>query len=215
MICSITNVIVTGVPAAIRAMRNPQASWAKSDSSYVCHEGGYLVGAKDAALSRKLCAAGGSHCKHLRFIHVSATLRLPRYVWTEWDTYKVGTTRLSCSTMNLTDSSGKIKEFTAEDFAKGDIDKYVLSALNDRLAGLSAGATTLVDLKRALPEGFLQTAAVDFSYQTALAMCRDRKAHRLAEWREELVPWLTQLPYFSALTGFSSGVASSKQTVDK
>ena len=91
---TIQNVETYGFNASIRAMRNPKDSWGLSDSysvSRVFHTGnaeGFVLGEKDMILSQKLSNAGSEHCKHLRFIQVWADITLPRYVWTECDTYK-------------------------------------------------------------------------------------------------------------------------------
>lgn len=73
----ITTVEVTGISGAIREMRNPYSSWAKSDSGNVYDT--LIIGKKDTDLSMRLQKAGPEHCKHLRFIHVLADIKAPLF----------------------------------------------------------------------------------------------------------------------------------------
>ena len=132
----IENVEVTGWEAAIRGMRNPMNSWAKSDSgrclthgparcsecAYV-HSGcnasdtdidtRYIIGANDLELMTTLRNAGTDHRKFMRMITVYLDITAPLYWWKEFDTYKVGTVANSCSTMHKIHA----KEFALDDFS--------------------------------------------------------------------------------------------------
>ena len=107
------NTDVYGFEAAIRGMRNPWNSWEKSDSVILPTENIIDVGKNDHALMKKLVSAGTDHSKFMRMINVTVDITAPLYWWSEYDTYKVGTVRNSCSTMHtITD-----KEFTLDDFS--------------------------------------------------------------------------------------------------
>lgn len=83
---------VAGIFTAIQGMRNPLNSWDKSDSvftSYVTNA--FKIGDKDMELAQRLISAGAEHCKFLRQIYVSFDAVLPRYVWSEFDTYHFNT----------------------------------------------------------------------------------------------------------------------------
>ena len=124
------NTDVHGFEAAIRGMRNPLDSWAKSDSHYEfngyetdeegyfkCYNGegsgNYILGPNDLNLAQRLIKGGSEHRKFLRQIFVSVDITAPLYWWKEFDTYKVGTVANSCSTMHTIHK----KEFTLEDFS--------------------------------------------------------------------------------------------------
>ena len=130
---NIENVKVYGLEEAIRGMRNPLNSWAKSDTG-VCKGGddgigcancameekcehsydySLQVGKKDHDLMMRLAAAGKPHSKYRRMIIVYLDIVAPLYWWKEFDTYKVGTVANSCSTMHKIAE----KEFTLEDFS--------------------------------------------------------------------------------------------------
>ena len=107
-----------GWEAAIRGMRNPMNSWAKSDSEQKyyggdCYKGVFKIGDNDLDLMKRLRNAGTDHRKYLRMIVVSCDITAPLYWWKEFDTYKVGTVANSCSTMHKIHA----KEFTIDDFS--------------------------------------------------------------------------------------------------
>ena len=114
---------VLGWEHAIRGMRNPMNSWAKSDSEVsICEcehwphdvkKSFARLGSNDLDLMKRLRNAGTDHRKFMRMITVYVDLTGPLYWWKEFDTYKVGTVANSCSTMHKIAE----KEFTLEDFS--------------------------------------------------------------------------------------------------
>ncbi|MCM1234481.1 MAG: hypothetical protein NC489_30645, partial [Ruminococcus flavefaciens] len=112
----VEHIEVWGWEHAIRGMRNPMNSWAKSDTVYGLGENYYSdmkLGPNDLSLMRKLFNGGTEHRKYLRQIIVSLDITAPLYWWKEFDTYKVGTVANSCSTMHKIQA----KEFTLDDFS--------------------------------------------------------------------------------------------------
>ena len=81
---------VMNLENAIRGMRNPLNSWAKSDSAYDT-DGNYVLGEADLDLAVRLARSGSDHRKFLRMILVSVDVTAPLYWWKEYDTYKVAT----------------------------------------------------------------------------------------------------------------------------
>ena len=224
----IENVSVFGFSHAIRAMRNPKDSWEKSDSFEFPDKWGrnkhdLVLGANDIKLSRSLTKAGTEHCKHLRMVQVWFDLTLPRYVWQEFDTYRF-VEKVSCSTMHTL-----MKKPITEDMFEGGMpdpsDKMILSELNDLIKeylaedamikkyprdseDLAANVLRSVqrcrelkaEVKRKLPESFLQKRTVNTNYQCLLNMYHQRKNHELEQWRN-ICAFITTLPCFSGLTG--------------
>lgn len=187
----IENTEVSGFQAAIHGMRNPMNSWDKSDSNFDCE---MIIGPNDLELSKKLIKAGTEHRKFLRMIHIQCFITLPRYIWQEMDTYKVSTVRLSCSTMHKLGMT----DLTIQDFQNNWILEETLQELN--FLGRNYRETKNVDLlrqmKQILPEGFLQSADLDFNYETAMNMYYQRKNHRMSEWSGEngICKWMESLP---------------------
>lgn len=100
----------------IEGMRNPMNSWSNSDSEWDSGnwcESVFTIGDADIELMDKLAAAGTDHRKFMRMMPVYVRITAPLYWWKEFDTYKVGTVRNSCSTMHKIQA----KEFTLEDFS--------------------------------------------------------------------------------------------------
>ena len=136
----VENVEVLGWEHAIRGMRNPKNSWAKSDSGRchkdlvrdcvtcvhhnsgyaACAAGGFDVGQNDFDLMTRLRNAGTDHRKFMRMITVYLDITAPLYWWKEFDTYKVGTVANSCSTMHKIAA----KEFTLDDFSHEHLDTF-------------------------------------------------------------------------------------------
>lgn len=93
---------VVGWKAAIRGMRNPLESWARSDSEYKCpyREPGapicsnctenICLGTNDYDLMTRLREAGTDHRKFMRFLDVYVDITAPLYWWKEFKTYRAG-----------------------------------------------------------------------------------------------------------------------------
>lgn len=117
------NTEIVGWEHAIRGMRNPKNSWAKSDSVFTPHELEDWphdtvktfddLGPNDYKLMSQLADGGPVHAKYRRMIAVYVDITAPLYWWKEFDTYKVGTVANSCSTMHKIAA----KEFTLDDFS--------------------------------------------------------------------------------------------------
>ena len=205
----IENTEVYGFDGAIRGMRNPLDSWNKSDSEIKWGEiitdnpknnnaESFVLGENDKSLAQKLTKAGSEHCKFLRQIQVWVDLTLPRYIWSEFDTYKFNT-KNSCSTMHTAHK----RELTQSDF-EGFVLPSTIGYLNE-LIGLYKNKKIARDLfihrfKCNLPEGFLQKRTVNTNYAELLNMYNQRKSHRLEEWHK-ICNWILRLPFFAELTG--------------
>ena len=109
------NTDVWGFMPAIRGMRNAWESWDKSDTLFIPDKGTKQVklGGKDIKLMQKLILAGTEHSKFMRMIHVAVDITAPSYIFSELDTYKIGTVRNSNSFMHRSFN----KPFTIRDFS--------------------------------------------------------------------------------------------------
>lgn len=190
----IENVDTYGWKAAIRGMRNPLASWDKSDST---SDG---IGPADLKLMRQLAKAGTDHAKYLRFIHVSMDITAPLYWWKEFDTYRVGVEKNSCSTMHCIHK----KEFTLDDFSGENLRAEALKTLLDTTKKLNQYRNKYLETKsenfwwqmiQLLPSSYNQMRTVEISYQALWNMYQARKNHKLYEWRE-FCSFVENLPYF-------------------
>ena len=184
---TIENVEIFGYKAAIRGMRNPMNSWAKSDSN------ADLIGQNDEQLMLALAKAPEER-KYLRMIHAQFDVTAPLYWWKEFDTYKVGTVANSCSTMHKIHS----KEFTVNDFSHEHVEelkgvdyntlyKYLLYTV-DMLNYCRAKYLETKDKKywwqmiQFLPTSYNQRRTIDLNFEVLLKQYRERKNHKLDEW---------------------------------
>ena len=194
---------VAGIAPALKAMRNPLDSWAKSDSSYSEDTDEYEIGPADMDLSERLQKAGPEHAKHLRMVQVWADISAPRYWWQEADTYRSGVEKLSCSTMHTITK----KKFTVDDFEHDDNYMSTLSAgLNasemenwrEMWLSLSDDPEKQKEVWRTLiqnlPQSYIQKRTVMMSYAALRNIVRQRKGHKLKEWKQ-FIDWAYTLPY--------------------
>lgn len=195
-----------GYEHAIRGMRNPLNSWAKSDSAWSGEEDmHFIVGDNDIGLMERLCKAGTEHRKYLRQIFVSMDITAPLYFWKEFDTYKIGVTANSCSTMHTIHK----KKFELDDFSYEHLCDTSLDALQALINVLNIerehylvvkDKTSWWQLVQLLPSSYNQKRTVTMSYENALNMIHQRKNHKLDEWRF-FVDILSSFPYMSELIG--------------
>lgn len=203
----IENTEVYGFEAAIRGMRNPMNSWDKSDSRWADIGRGipyYEVGSNDLTLMKQLVKAGTDHSKFMRMINVTLDITAPLYWWKEFDTYKVGTVRNSCSTMHKIHS----KEFEVSDFSTDHLNLDSMEVLKKTIELLIYYRDQFIETKcknawwqmiQLLPSSYNQRATVQLNYAVLRNMYHSRKNHKLDEWRE-FCEWIEGLPYSELIT---------------
>lgn len=217
---------VWGFEHAIRGMRNPMNSWERSDSKFDCTASrnedcpgdcgewctgyNYVLGQNDYDLVARLIKGGQPHRKFLRQIFVSVDITAPLYWWKEFDTYKVGTTANSCSTMHKIQA----KEFSFDDFSCEHLDSpskailgVVINELNNNRGWFNNYNQLIEDgefegvekkqfwwnMIQLLPSSFNQKRTVTMTYENLLNMLEYRRGHKLDEWRA-FCEWIFTLP---------------------
>lgn len=206
------NVEVFGWEAAIRGMRNSWGSHEKSDSKYLrydqesrCVLTRYEIGDADYTLMKQLAGAGPSHAKYRRYINVTVDITAPLYWWKEFDTYKVGTVANSESTMHTVMKD----EFYIEDFSNEYLDEEALMQLSTFVRKLNYWRKEYLMTEhpaikkriwyriiQLLPSSFNQKRTVQLNYEVLAHIWKDRKNHKLDEWREGFCKEFIQtLPY--------------------
>ena len=179
---------VAGIGPAIHAMRNPYDSWEKSDTVHG------KIGEKDRELSERLSNAGTEHCKHLRLCMVWVEIEAPLYWWKEFDTYRTGVEKLSCSTMHTITKKSFTKALFTNEVNEGTINWLELQRGFFLVAENEASKRIYWrKIIENLPSGFIQRRTVMLSYAALRQICKQRKGHKLSEWRD-FIEWAEGLP---------------------
>ena len=205
---TIENTEAFGWEAAIRGLRNPKNSWGKSDSRWEDKsndEVKWIIGENDMKLVMRLAKAGPEHAKYRRMIVVYADVTAPRYWWTEYDTYKVGTVANSCSTMHKIAD----KKFTPEDFSTEHLVGKSFAALKNTLDVMNLEREHYLATKdkdcwwqmiQLLPQSYNQKRTIMLNYEVLANIYKQRKNHKLDEWTK-FCKWIEDLPYSVLITG--------------
>ena len=186
-----------GWKSAFHGLRNPLESWAKSDSIVDTRTGDFILGQKDLDLAHRMIKAGTSDSKFLRQIFVSVDITAPMYWWSQFDTYKIGTTANSTSKMHKLASTPITKQcFESDDYQITPVFDKDFYTSDDAWKEIITICETLrkkynetkdkrywKELIRILPESWLQTRTVTMNYAVLRNMYAQRQNHRLTEWR--------------------------------
>lgn len=236
----ITNNSVYGLSEAVRGMRNPMNSWKNSDSGFgcklgnsnndnfslcknckehlICNSGHFFIGPKDFELMMKLSKCGPVHAKYRRFIVVYTDIEAPLYWWKEFDTYKVGTSANSCSTMHkIHEKPFDFSNFSCEHLI-GKIyqnDSNTAIEVNSPMDCLKNTITILNEYRekyletndkkywwqmiQLLPSSYNQKRTVTLNYEILTNIYNNRRNHKLDEWKL-FCRWIEELPYSGIIT---------------
>lgn len=200
---------IWGFEHAVRGMRNPMNSWDKSDT-FVDYDL-VLLGKRDKELMKRLVHAGPSHRKFLRQIFVSVDITAPLYWWKQFDTYKIGITSNSCSTMHKIQD----KEFTLDDFSVEHLNDDVLNKpFKDIISCLNFFRQLYIQdhdkdnwwqMIQLLPSSYNQKRTVTMNYENLLNIYETRRNHKLDEWKD-FCKWIERLPNAELITGEEKNV---------
>ena len=172
----------------------------------------FIIGPSDYKLAKGLWKGGTEHRKWMRQVIVWVEITAPRYWWSEFDTYKIGTSANSESTMHtILKESFNQSQFEWPQFNGSD--KIIENIFNEYINSIKlirdyANKTEGEDkehyqqiLKAMLPESFLQKRTICLNYEVLATMYRQRKNHRLPQWSKDFVSWVNTLPYNEFITG--------------
>ena len=223
----IENVVLSSAEqweAVIRGMPNPMNSWDKMDSEITFNDNPavledaypqFFIGNADYELAQKLADSGSVHAKYRRMIPVYLDITAPLYLWKEFDTYKVGTVSNSCSTMHkIAAKKFELSDFSCEHLFHNvndtemwlDIDFF--NVLDNMIFYLNKARELYLDTKdknywwqmiQLLPSSYNQRRTIFLSYEVLYNIYKDRRHHRLDEWRD-FCKWIETLPYSELIT---------------
>ena len=210
--------------AIIRGMRNPMNSWDKMDSEITFNDNPavledaypqFFMGDADHELAQKLADSGSVHAKYRRMIPVYLDITAPLYLWKEFETYKVGTVSNSCSTMHKIHAKKfELSDFSCEHLFHNvndtemwlDVDFF--NVLDNTIFYLNKARELYLDTKdknywwqiiQLLPSSYNQRRTIFLNYEVLYSIYKDRRYHRLDEWRD-FCKWIETLPYSELIT---------------
>ena len=204
----VENIDVYGFKTAIRGMRNPKNSWDKSDSGMkwvnnnIFDHQEFMIGKSDLDLMKRLYKGGTEHRKYARQIWVGMDIVTNHIVWAEFDTYKIGVTRDSCSNMHKI----HVKGFERDDFSHEGIDEvggFAEEHFTKTLEVLEKLRILFNEthekkywraMLELLPMGYNLRATVTMNYENVFNIIRQRSNHKMFEWIE-FTNILKTLPY--------------------
>ncbi len=171
-------------------------------------DGSFEVGKNDMELMKKLVSAGSDHSKFMRMITVTCDITANHTIWSEIDTYKVGTVRNSCSKMHMIHAKPfELADFDCEaikEIGGGFFSSYVkhiefLEHLRNEFNKTHDFLywRALVD---SLPLGLRLRSTLQLNYAVLRNMYHARKNHKLQEWHD-FCHWIKSLPYSELITG--------------
>ena len=153
-------------------------------------------------VATKLAPMDGGHNKFLEQIQYWILVQAPLFWWKQADTYRVGISKSSESTMHKSWKNGLTQEMF-----EYPVFKDTLDALNDAIREYGS---TIVRADRKeflekvivnnLPDGYLQTRLLNVNAKCLRNMYFQRREHKLKEWRD-FCAWIkTELPYGDLIT---------------
>ena len=162
--------------------------------------------AKCLNIANNLAHKQGGHNKFLESINISLDIKAPRYWWSEFDTYRVGVTKQSESTIH---TLGK-RDLTADDF-EHNLPFDILTIFNNIIdryrctENKKEKETLFLTLKNLLPEGYLQRRIVVLNAKTLQNIIAQRINHRLPEWKQFCDTLRNSLPFHICSWVFPEG----------
>lgn len=135
---------------------------------------------KYCKIAETLAFKGGGHNKFLESIQVWMLIRGSLSFWKQFDTYRVGTTKQSESTMHTL----KKRQLTKQDFTE---ETFCIPTINQNFS--------IDEMRDSLPSGFLECRVVNTNYKTLQNIIHQRKNHRSKKWNIFIEQLLEQIQH--------------------
>lgn len=182
----VTNVNIYGIGQSFKASKYPM-----STDTMLCNED-YTKTIEKLAQSE----TGSGHDNFLNGIIVQFDLTFSLKAWTEMQRYHFIDFVSSQSTMH------RITKFDLEEQCNEYVSASVISAVRMLVDHYNSQPTpeNYLRVLYNIPAGFRLTARMSTNYRQLKTIYRQRKDHRLPEWRE-FCKWIEDLPYSNLITG--------------
>ena len=131
-------------------------------------------------IAETLAFKQGGHNKFLESMQVWLLIRGSLSFWKQFDTYRVGTTKQSESTMHTL----KKRELTENDFTK---ETFCIPTINQNFS--------IDEMRDNVPSGFLECRVVNTNYKTLQNIIHQRKNHKSKKWNTFIEMLLQQVQH--------------------
>ena len=131
-------------------------------------------------IAETLAFKQGGHNKFLESMQVWLLIRGSLSFWKQFDTYRVGTTKQSESTMHTL----KKRELTENDFTK---ETFCIPTITQNFS--------IDEMRDSLPSGFLECRVVNTNYKTLQNIIHQRKNHKSKKWNTFIEMLLQQVQH--------------------
>jgi hypothetical protein len=137
----------------------------------------YYTNQLDFSRASKLAHLGGGHSEYLKFIQTWWVIEAPDFWWDQMSQYSF-VVDLSTSTMHTILQ----RDLTQEDF-EGHIPETYIELLSLFRQQVIKGELSLDEFVGRLPRGYLYTRVVSTNYMALQNICKQRKNHKLPQWK--------------------------------
>ena len=152
-------------------------------------------------LAAKLAPMDGGHNKFLEQIQYWILIQAPLFWWKQFDTYRVGVSKSSESTMHKSWKNGLTHEMFETPIFVEILDNIneLITEYNQDTTSTARKAYLQECIIGNLPDGYLQTRLVNINAKSLRNMYFQRKDHKLSQWREFCL-WIKELPHGDLIT---------------
>jgi ABC-type oligopeptide transport system ATPase subunit len=201
----IKTIEISGFISCFHTLRKPYKKQCRSkiinhlptNDSFGIYSNGFTINLdkNDLKLLQKLIKNGDEHAKAVRLINVTVEITATRSFWHEMVTYEVGVTK-GCSESTIhTILSENLK---LENFQNHTLNEESIKRSIDEINIIKNEDTTTKNqkkilIKEILPESYLQTRDINFSYQTLQRIVKQRDNHTIPDWGI-FIEWIKSLP---------------------
>lgn len=190
---------IAGLYPAMCALRLPYSQEPRSTKDH--------IDKTDIQLASKLVKSGDEHAKAVRGITAYLRITAPRYWWQEFVTYRIGCECLSSESTMHTIARGVEPEMFDAEYSEANALADCIGMLVDyynEQTDRDKKEQAFIEIKRQLPECFIQTRIYAISYQTLRRMYFQRRTHRLPEW-QEFCKFVKRMPHADELITVTQG----------
>ena len=152
-------------------------------------------------VAAKLAPMDGGHNKFLEQIQYWILVQAPLFWWKQFDTYRVGVSKSSESTMHKSWKNGLTHDMFETPIFVETLDNIneLITEYNQDTTSTARKAYLQECIVSNLPDGYLQTRLVNINAKSLRNMYFQRKDHKLSQWRE-FCTWIRELPHGDLIT---------------